>query len=1268
MQPRIEQSVNIFDFPADQIGRLNDADLRELVARLCEAERELQGGSRTEVLWGGAQTAPDGGLDVVVQALTSFSPIPVLPRRTTGIQVKRASMGPAEITREMRPNGTIRPAIAELAERSGAYLIVSAGDDCSLDMMRRREIAMRAASADLNAATSLHVAFVDRAMLARWLSVHPSPSLWARDRIGLPTLTGWRPHGRWSSTPAGASDDIITAGGLSVHLGSESYTSIAAALEAVRRQVRTSAKAIRIAGLSGVGKSRFVQALFEETTGGTPLPASAAVYADAADGPEPPANKMLDHLIARKSAAIVVVDNCPPEVHVGLAERLSKVPGEVRLITVEYDVRDDRPRETEVVRIEANGTDIAEALVRRRYRCLSQGDAHRLAELAGGNARLALALAEAAPETASLSTFGDRQLFERLFWQRGRPDEELQRAASTLALVYSFNVEREESADELAFLGSLVDMSRQQLYRAQAALLERGLAQARGRWRAVLPHALANRLAAEALRSTPVDDLARAFARDEAGRLRQSFARRLAYLHSSPAAESIVRLWAEPGGPLHGAEFPSQDLDLLERLCHLSPETTLRILRPYITALPGERFASITAPKIMRILRVLAHSPDRFSDICREMIELALLEREDRRFNDETSLTGLFSLYLSGTRAQTGARIEVVRNCILAPEPRKNCLGAEMLAKALGTQWSGFPLHDSARTDPYGWEPSGEEALDWYKSFLDLSRELSSSENRDARNHARRVLAAKLRGLWSVASLRDILVDIALGLHADGGWIEGWQSLREILGLDAARPQNGEDPIERARLLELVAALKPANLVQEIRAVLVRSPSAYLEAKASGETYEEASERVRQDLERLGVALAGSPDARLELGRALFEGRGQNIRPLGYGLGHATDDLDSTWCWLRDLHLAAPNATTSLGIMTGFLEAVAERDPELSGRLRDECLQTPILRADFPSFIGFSRLNSRDLERMVAALSSVEAHARQFSDFVWREEYGISDAERIALLQVAVEKPDGPHAVLDALRMLRHVEGAPGRIWPGELRSIGAEAFKRLIRSGSCSSLDDHTASELVSSVFLEADIAAGDEVIGAVLEHARSHWGSIDTFHQIAAALAKQFPQSFLSATLDSSSLNESDRTEFLSPNFEENTVLSGIAPEQLVEWCRSNGAERWRVAALAIFPFVGEGEGMRLSKQAEALLAFSPRPQEIIEGLVGKLHPTSRENSLAEVLAGRRAALEPLIGRLDGESHSTLETALREIDGVIARERAREQLESRQREQRFE
>ncbi len=71
-----------------RLTELNDSDLRELVAQLFEAECEQRGGHRSEVRWGGSQTAADGGLDVVVSATGEFTPTPVLPRRITGIQVK----------------------------------------------------------------------------------------------------------------------------------------------------------------------------------------------------------------------------------------------------------------------------------------------------------------------------------------------------------------------------------------------------------------------------------------------------------------------------------------------------------------------------------------------------------------------------------------------------------------------------------------------------------------------------------------------------------------------------------------------------------------------------------------------------------------------------------------------------------------------------------------------------------------------------------------------------------------------------------------------------------------------------------------------------------------------------------------------------------------------------------------------------------------------------------------------------------------------------
>ena len=101
---------------------------------------------------------------------------------------------------------------------------------------------------------------------------------------------------------------------------------------------------------------------------------------------------MLTELIAREAPVILVVDNCRPDTHQALARELARVQGPVRLITVEYDVRADRPEETDVVRVEAEGAGIVEALLRRRYPRLPSGDARRLAELAQGNARLGLAL------------------------------------------------------------------------------------------------------------------------------------------------------------------------------------------------------------------------------------------------------------------------------------------------------------------------------------------------------------------------------------------------------------------------------------------------------------------------------------------------------------------------------------------------------------------------------------------------------------------------------------------------------------------------------------------------------------------------------------------------------------------------------------------------------------------------------------------------------------------------------------------------------------
>ena len=100
-------------------------------------------------------------------------------------------------------------------------------------------------------------------------------------------------------------------------------------------------------------------------------------------------------------------------------------------------------------------------LIRRRYPHLGEVNAERIADFSGGNARLALALADRVEDGEGLSAFSNLQLFERLFWQRGALDRNLLEAAQVLSLVYSFSVsENQDGVDHLCVLAGLIERNR----------------------------------------------------------------------------------------------------------------------------------------------------------------------------------------------------------------------------------------------------------------------------------------------------------------------------------------------------------------------------------------------------------------------------------------------------------------------------------------------------------------------------------------------------------------------------------------------------------------------------------------------------------------------------------------------------------------------------------------------------------------------------------------------------------------------------------------
>jgi hypothetical protein len=259
----------MFDITPEEIALLNDVDLRTLVALLCEAELISLGLSPVAVTWGGNQTASDGGLDVRVSLPSTVSIQGFVPRFSTGFQVKKPDMPKGSISKEMRPDGTIRPVIQELADEAGAYIIVSSAAATSDRALRDRNKGLRDALTDVSNADQLHTDFYDRTRLATWVRCYPGLIVWVKAKIGK-GFSGWQPYGSWSGGVESVNAEYLLDEKLRLHIGPHRDAAnqpVTEAIDELRDELAQPGKVVRLVGLSGVGKTRLAQALFDARIG-----------------------------------------------------------------------------------------------------------------------------------------------------------------------------------------------------------------------------------------------------------------------------------------------------------------------------------------------------------------------------------------------------------------------------------------------------------------------------------------------------------------------------------------------------------------------------------------------------------------------------------------------------------------------------------------------------------------------------------------------------------------------------------------------------------------------------------------------------------------------------------------------------------------------------------------------------------------------------------------------------------------------------------------
>lgn len=1281
----------IFDIEKDELLRLSDTQLEELIARLAEAEVAMHGHSPACVNWSGSITAPDGGVDIHVQVPVDQVKAGFLVRSDTVFQAKKPKMPKASIETEMGTGKALSSIISEQARKQGSYIIVSLGDDCSPSGKAVRLKAMRDAVKDDPNKSNLHLDFYDRSKLIQWLRQHPSVMLWVKGKLGQ-GYSGWQPYGAWSNPPQGVTDTLISAPGVTITLpsGKGQKLKIDEAISPMRALIRSTDKAVRITGLSGVGKTRIVQALFDETVGTDALDRTVAIYVDTGSDPLPSATAMLDKLIAEDRRAIMILDNCPSELHALLASKVSAAGKKVSLITIEYDIRDDKPQTTEVIHIETDGPEVAEQLLIRRFPSIGQNNARRIAVFADGNARVALAIAERVKEGESLALLSDAQLFNRLFEQRNHPDGHLREQAEILSLVYSFSVSSPDAAtDELEILGAISGYPKIQLFKAATKLMERHVVQKRSHWRAILPHAIANKLAASALNSIPVEQLRATFEAPERQRLLMSFAHRLGLLHSHDVAKEIVEAWLQPEGLL-GKIINVDEVStrILNYVAPVAPGALLERIEETLVTSNFEHIKSRYNPQrtaIIQWLQLLAYESKYFERCIKLLICIADQESAGNNYDSaRNKIKRFFQPYLSGTHASLDQRVAIMNECIGSSMAGRRGLGLEMLETALsGPSWTGFGINEfGARPRDYGFRPSYDELVEWLITFIDILVRLGTSGVPEFEDDARRILADKFRWIWRHGGIRSKLIDAARKLHAHRTWGEGWKAVRSTIYFFHTKRKDNEDiePLPEI-LLTLERELEPNDLVPAVMAYVLSKGRDFWALDADYEhqgpnKFSEIRKILGAKAFKLGHEFAVSTHGLDELCPNLFLRDGMPYRvEFGKGLANGAPDLRIYWQQLIIQLDLQHKSQSDVSVIRGFIEETHSIYSALAQELLDQCAQHSELRFELVNLHPWQEFTEIDLDRCMSLLDDSDIRPHMYGAILWGEQFSnLPESRVLELAQRLLSKPNGDEVVLEALSMKLSDKGDATDTLGLALRRIGlSAAIQRFRRDhNDLGGYLDYAMERVIDATLRFDDNEAEKlEWLSTIFAVVDEHFGYIYSFEDAIGITAAWMPKEFLSRIFDGTEDQQQRRLHFINYDDSHQSPIAKIDVDLLIEWCGTNkDPQVWASVASGINLWSKDGEQSPLCLQGDALrfLEASPEPRAVLEIFAEHVAPSSWSGSRANVMQPRVEAIGQLVTHERADISKSARAVYEKLTNWVEKEKERERLEDEALEQRFE
>lgn len=833
-----------------------------------------------------------------------------------------------------------------------------------------------------------------------------------------------------------------------------------------------------------------------------------------------------------------------------------------------------------------------------------------------------MALVRTLAKGETLGTLNDSEVFDRLFHQRRKEDQTLLLAAQVCSLVYSFDVETEGGASHVNALAQLAGLTHPQLFALVATLKKRDLVQSRSKWRAVLPHALANRLAKQAFQHLQSGRIEQTLAKDE--HLLKSFGRRLSYLHDSPEAARLAKRWfADPQWLGKPEQLNGLGMSLFKHLAAVVPEDALTSLEKASQGPDGVAFLS-SGPHSTdwpKLLRHLAYDAATFERAAM-LLHAVCLQSNDRSRLE--SWLEMFGMYLSGTMATVEQRLGVVQQLMASQNQTARQHAAEALGFMLKT--GGFrPQHDfrfGSRPTRMGWEPSTVvEEIHWFQSVLATVTQ-QALQSADNRRLLKPVVAKRLGGL--LRHMPDIqrLSKLVKVLSDVDGWPDAWVTLSRHL-------QWHGEPEEAERKTALHDALKlvqPSNLAQRVRAHVLADRFRLREATETREEAEsgsnEPSMRLVGIVQQLGVDAASNLSVVMQMLPEFVASTAQDFQSVfaeSFAGALPPEQVDPVWRDMVQVFYEAPVTHKCDEMLQGFLTGAANARPEWVSSILDESVNHPALGTSFPA-LQHCHLDDRCVERLSQWIDDGHENLRVLESFhqtlLEAPRWGPATACDI-YMQVAQKERGHGVAMESLMRMLWSYPEE--KELPAELLKLGTHLLSNLQFSDQTQNyvfrvttiakkcLHQMESPELARCLCLQL-VSAGE-----------NHESSLWDYCELAEVLLKFQPDIALEAFVGAqeSYLGRTLLTG-MSIHSDKSNPINSVPTETLKRWVAQAPTTRAPLVASEIKLTDDRSTGGQgLSEMAEFLLDISGSSESVLQGFEDQFDPMLRSGSLAQTLS---------------------------------------------------